>query len=34
VIAWRYEDHLRRRHEIYREAADQYPRSPFWSQFT
>jgi flavin-dependent dehydrogenase len=33
AIAWRYEDHLRRREEIYRDAADQYPDSLFWSQF-
>jgi flavin-dependent dehydrogenase len=33
AIAWRYEDHLRRREEIYREAADQFRESPFWSQF-
>jgi flavin-dependent dehydrogenase len=33
AIAWRYEDHLRRRDEIYREASDQFPHSPFWSRF-
>jgi flavin-dependent dehydrogenase len=33
AIAARYEDHLRRREEIYREAADQFPGSLFWSQF-
>ena len=33
AIAWRIENHLRRREEIYREAASQYPGSPFWCQF-
>jgi len=33
AIAWRYEEHLRRRAEIYREAADQFRESSFWSQF-
>jgi flavin-dependent dehydrogenase len=33
ALADRYDEHLRQRREIYREAGAQYPHEPFWTRF-